>query len=45
MRLFEPYALDLSSGVATLAGKGPAENTGFMRAVRLAGKRRENCDE
>lgn len=45
VRLFEPYALDLSSGVENAGVKDRQKILDFMRAVRLAGKERENCDE
>ena len=45
VQLFEPYALDLSSGVENAGVKDRQKILDFMRAVRLAGKERENCDE
>ena len=45
MQLYEPYALALSSGVENAGVKDRQKILDFMRAVRLAGKERENCDE
>lgn len=45
VRLFEPYALDVSSGVESAGVKDRKKILDFMRAARLAGKERKNCDE
>lgn len=45
VRLFEPFALDVSSGVESGGRKDRKKILDFMRAARLAGKERKNCDE
>lgn len=45
VRQFEPYALDVSSGVESAGVKDRKKILDFMRAAGVAGKERKNCDE